>query len=112
MAVPKCKVSKARRDKRRGSKWKLSAPSVAVCPSAASPSCPTEPARLAVPTMAVRSWLSRLSKPTSGKQRKVRRAFLFFRVFLRIPKAIFTKSALLNLYESPFLHCFCWEDVS
>ena len=32
MAVPKCKVSKARRDKRRGSNWKLSAPSVAVCP--------------------------------------------------------------------------------
>ena len=28
MAVPKCKVSKARRDKRRGSNWKLSAPSV------------------------------------------------------------------------------------
>ncbi|MEE0110272.1 MAG: 50S ribosomal protein L32, partial [Oscillospiraceae bacterium] len=24
MAVPKCKVSKARRDKRRGSNWKLS----------------------------------------------------------------------------------------
>ncbi|MBD8989859.1 MAG: 50S ribosomal protein L32, partial [Clostridiales bacterium] len=23
MAVPKCKVSKARRDKRRGSNWKL-----------------------------------------------------------------------------------------
>ena len=27
MAVPKCKVSKARRDQRRGSNWKLSAPS-------------------------------------------------------------------------------------
>ena len=54
MAVPKCKVSKARRDKRRGSNWKLSAPSVAVCP--------TEPARLAVPTMAVRSWPPRLTK--------------------------------------------------
>ena len=32
MAVPKCKVSKARRDKRRGGNWKLSAPSVSVCP--------------------------------------------------------------------------------
>ena len=30
MAVPKCKVSKARRDKRRVSNWKLSAPSVTV----------------------------------------------------------------------------------
>ena len=37
MAVPKCKVSKARRDKRRGSNWKLSAPSVAVAPSAVNP---------------------------------------------------------------------------
>ena len=37
MAVPKCKVSKARRDKRRGSNWKLTAPSVAVCPSAVNP---------------------------------------------------------------------------
>ena len=26
MAVPKCKVSKARRDKRRSSHWKLSIP--------------------------------------------------------------------------------------
>ena len=112
MAVPKCKVSKARRDKRRGSNWKLSAPSVAVCPKCGEPSCPPEPARLAVPTMAVRSWLSRLSKPKSGKQRKVRRAFLFFHAILRVPKAIFTKIALLNLYESTFLHCFCRKDVS
>ena len=27
-------------------------------------------------------------------------------------KAIFTKIALLNLYESTFLHCFCRKDVS
>ena len=41
MAVPKCKVSKARRDKRRGSNWKLSAPSVAVCPKCGEPvACP------------------------------------------------------------------------
>ena len=37
MAVPKCKVSSARRDKRRGSNWKLSAPSVAVCPKCGEP---------------------------------------------------------------------------
>ena len=40
MAVPKCKVSKARRDKRRGSNWKLSAPSVAVCPKCGEPVMP------------------------------------------------------------------------
>ncbi len=32
MAVPKRKVSKARRDKRRGSNWKLSAPALVKCP--------------------------------------------------------------------------------
>jgi large subunit ribosomal protein L32 len=32
MAVPKSKVSKARRDKRRSSHWKLAAPAVATCP--------------------------------------------------------------------------------
>ena len=32
MAVPKGKVSKARRDKRRGSNWKLSAPALVACP--------------------------------------------------------------------------------
>ncbi len=32
MAVPKSKVSKARRDKRRSSVWKLSAPAMAKCP--------------------------------------------------------------------------------
>ena len=80
MAVPKCKVSSARRDKRRGSNWKLSAPSVSSAPSAASPSCPIELARLAVPTMAVRSWPPRLTK--AGKKRELRGrqfAFLFFR---------------------------------
>ena len=40
MAVPKCKVSKARRDKRRGSNWKLSAPSVAVCSKCGEPVMP------------------------------------------------------------------------
>ncbi len=32
MAVPKGKVSKARRDKRRSSVWKLEQPNVLVCP--------------------------------------------------------------------------------
>ena len=40
MAVPKCKVSSARRDKRRGSNWKLSAPSVTVCPKCGEPVAP------------------------------------------------------------------------
>ena len=31
MAVPKGKVSKARRDKRRGSNWKLSVPALVPC---------------------------------------------------------------------------------
>ena len=41
MAVPKCKVSKARRDKRRGSNWKLAAPSVTVSPHRACKNCGT-----------------------------------------------------------------------
>ena len=40
MAGPKCKVSKARRDKRRGGNWKLSAPSVAVCSKCGEPVMP------------------------------------------------------------------------
>lgn len=32
MAVPKRKVSKARRDKRRSSHWKLDAPTMTKCP--------------------------------------------------------------------------------
>ena len=32
MAVPKRKVSKARRDKRRSSVWKLEAPALVACP--------------------------------------------------------------------------------
>ena len=40
MAVPKCKVSSARRDKRRGSNWKLAAPTVAVCPKCGEPVMP------------------------------------------------------------------------
>ena len=32
MAVPKGKVSKARRDKRRSSHWKLAAPGLVKCP--------------------------------------------------------------------------------
>lgn len=33
MAVPKSKVSKARRNKRRSSHWKLSAPKLVACPN-------------------------------------------------------------------------------
>jgi large subunit ribosomal protein L32 len=32
MAVPKSKVSKARRDKRRSSHWKLAVPGIVACP--------------------------------------------------------------------------------
>jgi large subunit ribosomal protein L32 len=32
MAVPKGKVSKARRDKRRGSNWKMTVPGLSKCP--------------------------------------------------------------------------------
>ena len=33
MAVPKRKVSKARRDKRRSNVWKLDAPNIVACPN-------------------------------------------------------------------------------
>ena len=33
MAVPKWKVSKARRDKRRSSHWKLETPGIVACPN-------------------------------------------------------------------------------
>jgi large subunit ribosomal protein L32 len=33
MAVPKRKTSKARRDKRRSSHWKLEAPGIVACPN-------------------------------------------------------------------------------
>ena len=33
MAVPKRKVSKARRDKRRSNVWKLETPSIVACPN-------------------------------------------------------------------------------
>ena len=48
MAVPKGKVSKQRRNKRRSSVWKLATPGLRCI-------CLTECARSAVPTMAVRS---------------------------------------------------------
>ena len=37
MAVPKCKVSKARRDKRRSNVWKLENPGVLTCPKCGAP---------------------------------------------------------------------------
>ena len=36
MAVPKCKVSKARRDKRRSNVWKLDMPGMTKCPKCGS----------------------------------------------------------------------------
>ena len=42
MAVPKCKVSKARRDKRRSSHWKLSVPGVVACPKCGGQGGPTD----------------------------------------------------------------------
>ena len=40
MAVPKCKVSKARRDKRRSTVWKLEVPGLAKCPKCGEPVLP------------------------------------------------------------------------
>lgn len=40
MAVPKRKVSKARRDKRRSSHWKLETPGLATCPKCGEPRLP------------------------------------------------------------------------
>ena len=40
MAVPKCKVSKARRDKRRNATWKVSAPGFVACPKCGEPAMP------------------------------------------------------------------------
>ena len=40
MAVPKSKVSRTRRDKRRGSNWKLTAPALVKCPQCGAPKLP------------------------------------------------------------------------
>ena len=40
MAVPKCKVSKARRDTRRSNNSKLTAPGVIACPKCGEPVLP------------------------------------------------------------------------
>jgi hypothetical protein len=53
-------------------------PALPSAPSAANPSCLTELARLAVTTMAVRSWPPRLTK--AGKAQRKATAFLFFLV--------------------------------
>ena len=42
MAVPKSKVSKQRRNKRRSSVWKLETPGVTTCPSAVRSVCPPD----------------------------------------------------------------------
>ena len=75
MAVPKRKVSRARRDKRRSSHWKLAIPGVVACPK--SPACLTEPARLAATTMAVKSFLLKLSDFAERDEREAVRLPLF-----------------------------------
>ena len=55
MAVPKRKTSRARRDKRRSSVWKLSAPGMTSAPSAARLFFPTEFAKPAALTAESRS---------------------------------------------------------
>ena len=40
MAVPKRRVSKARRDKRRSNVWKLDAPTLVKCPNCGKPAVP------------------------------------------------------------------------
>ncbi len=40
MAVPKRKVSRTRRDKRRSSHWKLAIPGVVACPKCGEPRLP------------------------------------------------------------------------
>ena len=40
MAVPKAKVSKVRRDKRRSNVWKLENPGVLTCPKCGAPRLP------------------------------------------------------------------------
>ena len=47
MAVPKRHLSKARRDKRRSNVWKLEAPTLVKCSTAALSSSPTRPAATA-----------------------------------------------------------------
>ena len=81
MAVPKGKVSKQRRNKRRSSVWKLRLPVWWLAPSAVRCICLTECARSAVPTMAVRSrssspWL-RISNFVSLQEGSVA-SLLFF----------------------------------
>ena len=75
MAVPKRKVSRARRDKRRSSHWKLAIPGVVACPKCGA--CLTEPARLAATTMAVKSFLLKLSDFAERDEREAVRLPLF-----------------------------------
>ena len=76
MAVPKRKVSRARRDKRRSSHWKLAIPGVVACPKCGEPRL-TEPARLAATTMAVKSFLLKLSDFAERDEREAVRLPLF-----------------------------------
>ena len=70
MAVPKGKVSKARRDKRRSSVWKLQAPNLSACPKCGAMRLPHS----AVLTMAVRSRAPR----RNNKRAEAMRPLLFY----------------------------------
>ena len=80
MAVPKRKVSKARRDKRRNSHWKLAIPGVVACPKCGEPRLPHRACK-AAPTTAVK--LSQLRQ--SNLRERVRRGCntLFFSFLFR-----------------------------
>ena len=73
MAVPKRKVSRARRDKRRSSHWKLAIPGVVACPKCGEPRLPHR----ACTTMAVKSFLLKLSDFAERDEREAVRLPLF-----------------------------------
>ena len=112
MAVPKRKTSKARRDSRRSSNWKLSIPGIVACPQCHEPKmphhvCPEWPtgfARIAAITTASRS--SRLKKPNNLFDLKVNRGCVSRILFLRYSEIcdriayIFYTEGYLRLYDT------------
>ena len=83
MAVPKCKVSKARRDKRRGSNWKLSAPSVSVCSKCGEPVMPHRACKACGNYNGRQVVAAKAEYPPRQQARKCRgrlSAFLFFHI--------------------------------
>ena len=67
MAVPKRKVSKARRDKRRSSHWKLETPGIVTCPKCG--------ARMKWRTIMGSRWCDKVERydqcPSCGHERRV-----------------------------------------